>query len=166
MIRNRAALALLLSGVVAPALQILYFWPRLPERVGSHFGPSGTADGWMSKGAFFGFHIGVVAFILLVFFGMGSLLKHTPDDLVNLPNKDYWLAPQRRTATFRVIQDEMFRFGTATMLLFAAVMQSILQANAADRDSIGTYPLLLLVAYLVYTGFWLVGLQRRFTLPR
>ena len=34
-----------------------------------------------------------------LFGAIGALIRVTPDDAINLPNKEYWLAPARREAT-------------------------------------------------------------------
>jgi hypothetical protein len=78
----------------------------LPSRVASHFGAAGIPDGWMSRSTYLatmtGFSAGVTLVLLFVFY----CVRYFPDAAMNLPNRDYWLAPSRRAATLAAI----FRF--------------------------------------------------------
>lgn len=46
--------AVVLHGILIGllAVQVVVYYPRLPDRVASHFGAGGVADGWMDKPAF------------------------------------------------------------------------------------------------------------------
>jgi uncharacterized membrane protein len=158
---------LLLALPLAACAHIAYYYPQLPDRVASHFGPSGEADGWMSKPGFAGFYVVMMVFLSAVFAGTNALLRHTPDDMINLPNREYWLAPERRDATLRGITDSMSSFGVATAVLMLAVMQLVIQANVDGTFRLGAEALYYLVAYLIYTTVWTVTLLRRYSVrPR
>jgi uncharacterized membrane protein len=155
-------LFLYLVGLVLTIGQVLYFYPRLPEKIASHFGPGGEANGWMSKDSFM-----VTYGILLLgtagmLGGIGLVLGKIPTDLINLPNKEYWLAPERRTATLATIQEQMSWFGAATMVLLIVVMQLVFEANLIPEPHLDNRVWFLLGAYLVYTAIWSLGWTRRF----
>jgi hypothetical protein len=116
----------------------------------------------MSKSAFAIFYIGVMLFQATVFGGIGALLRRTPNDLINLPNKEYWLAPARREETLRGIAESLSSFGVATMILLIAVMQTVILANISGTFRLGNVVLYYLVAYLAYTAIWTVNLIRRY----
>lgn len=99
-------LAILLLLVLA-FLQYAYFAPLLPERVASHFDAAGQADGWSSKTAFFVFNLAFVAGMALLFLGLTAWQGRIPSAWINLPHKDYWLAPERRAATLETIQRQV-----------------------------------------------------------
>jgi uncharacterized membrane protein len=85
---------LLLAAGVLVACHLLWM-ELLPERVATHFDAAGKANGWMSR-AQFGWesalvHLGVAAFLV----GLISVMHRLPSGLVNLPNKEYWLTPER-----------------------------------------------------------------------
>ncbi|HVK06735.1 MAG TPA: DUF1648 domain-containing protein, partial [Armatimonadaceae bacterium] len=85
---------LLVIGAVAVSLtQVWYFYPLLPERVASHFGPDGRADGWTAKDAFIGVSVGTILFLSVFMSALSALIARIPDEAINLPNKEYWLAP-------------------------------------------------------------------------
>lgn len=139
--------------------------PLLPGRVASHFGPTGTADGFLSRESFLLFQWGITAFLAAMFFGLPALIRITPDDAVNLPNKGYWLAPDRRVETLAYLTDRLFAFGAATVALLAGVLQLAYETNLRGAQNIGFLPWVYLAGYLTYTAIWCLGLQRRFYRP-
>jgi uncharacterized membrane protein len=157
---------LLLASPVVACAHIAFYYPQLPERVASHFGPNGVADGWMPKEAFAIFYVALMAFMAAIFGGISALLRHTPNDLINLPNKEYWLAPERREETIRGITESMASFGVATTVLLIAVMQSVILANINGTIRLGNVVGYYLVAYLAYTLIWTVNLIRRYSVPK
>ena len=58
----KSAYALFLAALVATAAFVLATTPGLPDRVGTHFGPGGGADGWMTRD---GYRLYMLAFVLL-----------------------------------------------------------------------------------------------------
>src|SRR5689334_19191939 len=91
----RVPLILFGLSIIALALVLILTAPQLPERVASHFKVAGTPDGWMSRSAylwtFAGLTGGMSLFILTLFY----CLRFLPVSLINLPNRDYWLASER-----------------------------------------------------------------------
>ena len=56
----------LMTSLTVPAfawavLQVVYFWPRMPARIASHFNFRMEPDGWMGKRAFVGIYIVTLA---------------------------------------------------------------------------------------------------------
>ena len=140
-----------------PALvvvHIAYYWPQLPERMASHFGPSGQANGWMSKQGNMIFYLALVSASSALWAGMGWILKKCPDDQINLPNKEYWLAPERREQTLLRMGHQMSTFGIAIVAFLMAVMQSVFLANLEGGKQLGALFFIYLIGFLVYTGIW------------
>ena len=70
--------------------------PSLPERVASHFNGHGRANGWMSRSGYL-FFIGILPLALgAILMAAGWLTKSLPAELINVPRRDFWLAPGRR----------------------------------------------------------------------
>ena len=68
----------------------------LPPLVASHFGAGGVANGFMTRTVYTrfmeAFVIGLPAFMVLVsLYAVGNARAR-----LNMPNRDYWLAPERR----------------------------------------------------------------------
>lgn len=72
----------------------LSYYPLLPERVAHHFNPSGQPDAWGSKMSFLNVYLIVVALMAATFFAIYLVLPKIPYSLVNLPNKEFRLAPE------------------------------------------------------------------------
>jgi len=125
----------LLAGVVAAALVYLIATSEaLPGRVAAHFAIGGQADGWMDRG-----HYITDMAVVMVALPLGStlllaVLRLLPVDLINIPNRAYWLAPAQRAGTYRVLLILGADLGIAEALMIAALHAMIL--NAQDRTDI------------------------------
>ena len=153
----------LLIGVLVSAGQVFLLGPSLPGRVASHFGPGGVADGFMERGAFLVFQLTSTAVIVGLFLALPLLLRVLPAEGLNIPNKDHWLAPDRRGATISYLAERFFAFGAATLALFTAELQLVYEANLHGSASIGAASWVYVLLYLVYTAIWAGALARRFT---
>ena len=86
--------------LAAGLLQLVHDFPLLPERVASHFGASGAANGWMTKSQFLMTYAAILLPALFLEFGCSAALPRRRKRSCNLPNKEYWLSPERRAGTF------------------------------------------------------------------
>jgi uncharacterized membrane protein len=152
----------LILGALACAVHLWVNYPALPERVASHFGADGRADGWMSKSALAAFQLWLTGGLALLFLGLGSLIKALPPSTINVPNPGYWLAPSRQAATIGVIRSELARFGCALMVFFLGIQEATLRANIDQTFRLGPLFPLCMVAFLGFTMIWVVGFYRRF----
>lgn len=146
--------------IVLAVLQYTYYEPLLPDRIASHFDVAGQADGWSSKSAFLLSNLALIAGLALIFLSFPSWLGKIPNARINLPNKDYWLAPGRRAATLQTIQRQMEWLGAATLVLFLGVAQLSIEANLTGRPTLGPAPWVLSGCYLLAMTVWLVRFIR------
>lgn len=142
--------------------QTVYYYSALPEKMASHFNAAGEADGWMSKNSFFIFEGGILLLILAEFTLIPYLIKILPASLINLPNKDFWLAKERRTETFAAIGEYFEWFSILLLALFIAINQLVFRANLKQENLSATAIWLILGAFFAFTIFWLVKFFRRF----
>ncbi len=138
-----------------------YYYPVLPERVASHFGASGRPDAWSSKERFLHIYVGMVLVIAVLFPGLYLLLAKTPNGLINLPHKDYWLAPERRKETIAILSRQFLWFGSATLLLLVDMMQQTFDVHLGKAVAL-SHPLLSIAAYVVFSILWSVVLILQF----
>ncbi|AGA24612.1 DUF1648 domain-containing protein [Singulisphaera acidiphila] len=130
--RPKPAIATLviLYGLLVALVMVTY--PKLPERVATHFGFSGEPDGWMSRPACAAFTLGVAALTALICAGSTYLARFFTDSAINIPNRAYWLAPERRRETY----DKIFSLGLwiacLTTALFLAFHMLVVRANQAN----------------------------------
>lgn len=127
--RPKSAFAVLaiLYGVLV--VQVMLSYPRLPERVATHFALRGTPNGWMSRSADAAFTLGTAAFLAILCAGSTYITRFLPDSAINIPNRAYWLAPERRRET----DDKVFALGLWIACLSVALLLGlhmlIVQAN-------------------------------------
>ncbi|NEV60352.1 DUF1648 domain-containing protein [Thiorhodococcus minor] len=138
----------------------------LPERVAIHFAWSGAADGWAARLDSVLLTLALDTLLFLTFWLSPAWLRRTPVHWVNLPNRTYWLSPERREATIARFSQRLWAFGTALFLFLLAVGLLTLAANLADPVRLDQ-PLFLaaLGIFLAYTLYWTVALIRDFRLP-
>jgi len=163
----KTSYALFLAALVATAAFVLATTSGLPGRVGTHFGPGGAADGWMTRD---GYRLYMLAFVLLFvpfIVAMVGILPRLFPRLVNLPHREYWLAPERSEATFAFLAGHACGFGVLTLGLLAGVHWLLLDANRASPPHLATAPFVALLAtFFVLLAAWMVALLRRFRAPR
>ena len=134
---------------------------RLPERVPVHFGPSGEPDRWSSRNELTWGMAGVGIFYLLLF-GLGAFLfPKIPARLWNLPNRDYWLAPERRRATGDALNVYYLAIGIATVLLTCFVHWATVEVALGHRERL-PFPWWVMGVYLAVVAAACVLLFRRF----
>ncbi|NEV61141.1 hypothetical protein [Thiorhodococcus minor] len=138
----------------------------LPERVAIHFAWGGAADGWAARLDSVLLTLSLDTLLFLTFWLSPALLRRTPVNWVNLPNRAYWLSPERREATIARFCERLWAFGAALFLFLLAVGLLTLAANRSDpvrRDQ----PLFLVALglFLAYTLYWTVALIQDFRLP-
>jgi hypothetical protein len=139
----------------------------LPERVPTHFDAAGRADGWSTRTGF-ALELGGLSLFLCGLFGaLGALVARLPTSLVNLPNRDYWLAPERRAESLRAIRDRLHSLGAATEVLVLGLVLYCVRASRSEEAQTGPDPTtwVLLLGYLAFVAGWIVSLHRRFAKP-
>jgi uncharacterized membrane protein len=154
-----------LSMPLLAAAHMAFYYPLLPAKLASHFGPDGRADGWMAKLDFVIFHLVMTTLLALLFGGMGALMHKIPNDAINLPNKEYWLAPERREQTLRQFSKEMSVFGIACLAFLFAVIQTVILSNLAGKNQLGPLFFVYFIGFLLFTAHWAVQLTKRYKLP-
>ena len=116
--------------------QIHRWAPQLPETVATHFDAAGRPNGWMPHAQHVRFLLSLGAGLPLFIIALFYSLRFSPASLINIPNREFWLAPERRAQT----DLKMLRHGIflAAMLvsLFACVHLIIVAANLALRPGV------------------------------
>jgi len=135
--------------------------PQLPEVVASHFGASGKPDAWSSRNVFVAIYVIAVLMNGLIFLGIAYGMRSIPESMLNLPNKDFWLAGERRGETYRFFFHYFLWFGTATNLLLLDVFHQSFMVQTGRAASL-SHPWLSIVLYFGFVMVWCGGLFVRF----
>ncbi|MFQ5511418.1 MAG: DUF1648 domain-containing protein [Candidatus Krumholzibacteriia bacterium] len=152
--------------LIVAALQCAFYYPRLPGTVASHFNGEGYPNDWSSKSVFFGIILAIAAMNAFFFLVMPGWFPRFSQARMNLPHKEYWLAPERLQETHRYIRTQTLWFGVASMVLMIGVTQMAIEANLSTQPALSPGAFKLLIAYFVFVAAWLVRFFVRFLRPR
>jgi uncharacterized membrane protein len=160
----RVPRGLFFAIVFAAIVQGVYGFPLLPDRMASHFAASGMPNGWMTKAQFFVVYALTLLPALVVEFWVGRSIAKTPEARINLPNKEYWLAPERRDATFAYFENFFAWYGCALLLLVVFIMGLAMRANLTPPPKLPTGPTITALAvFVLYNITSVVAVLRRFS---
>lgn len=149
--------------VLTRAASIAWAAARLPDRVASHFGASGSANGWMSRDGYIAFEIGMSALVLLGL-PMLSMLANGSGAGVNIPHKDYWFQPENRAELRRLLTGDMLFLAGATGVLLTWLTVSVVHANEQPDPALGTGSLAVVGAFVllvVARSIWMATVRYR-----
>lgn len=158
---KKLALVVFLSLSAMCIAHAVHYYPLLPDTVAMHFGLDGRPDAWSAKESFFTVYMATVAASAVAFLAVAFGLSRIPVSMISLPNKGYWLSPERRQATFDFLFQYFLWFGSATMLLLFDIMHQAFQVHLGREETL-QHPGLSLALYLGFTAIWCVGLFVRF----
>ena len=139
----------------------------LPDSVAIHFGLDGAPDGWASNLTNTLSMLGVHTLVFFALYFSPRLISTVPSKWINLPNRRFWLTPQRRHLAAEKLSHHMWWFGTAVFLfmLFAGLLT--MRANRSDPVRLDESLFLTgLAIFLAYTVYWIVAMVRAFRIPK
>ncbi len=154
-------LILLALGIV----QFVVYYPRLPETMAVHFNREGLANGWSSREIFFSIQIGLLV-MLTVIAAFAPLWSLRPGMKFRLPNREYWLAKERRGETMAWVENSYRKLFLLSMILMLLVSEQVLRVNLSQPVRLdSTLFLVALGSYFLIVGVWLIRLFRKFRRP-
>jgi uncharacterized membrane protein len=162
---KRTATWLLLLLTAGAVWHMVHYYPLLPETVGSHYGASGEPDGWSSKQTFVALYAVLVALIGGMFFVLAVFIPRIPDSLINIPHRDYWLAPERRRQSLATVSVTLLCLASATVALIIGAMHLSFLVNLGERSGLGAEFWWLMGAYGLLTLGSVVWMMARFRKP-
>ena len=160
---KKLAYLIIASALIVTVIQAMYYAPKLPDKMASHFGQGGNPDGWMSKTTFLAFMIGMQFGLTAFLLGMGWVAGKLPISMVNIPNREYWLHEDRAADTLNYLAGMLAWITAATALLMVFVFQLSIQANLADETKLPMGPFLIILGgYLVVITAIVIRMVMRF----
>jgi len=144
-------------------LEWMRAYPQLPARMASHFDFYGRPDAWQPKEAFFLVMIVVIGMTGLMGFLIPLVIAAAPAGFINVPRKDYWLAPERREETFRFLRTHLEWFACGVLFVLPYAASQAINANLPEHAPFGAQGLLYVLAgFLLLTLAGTVRLMRHF----
>jgi uncharacterized membrane protein len=142
-------------------------FPLLPDRLASHFAVSGLPNGWMTKSQFFITFAFMLLPALVVEFWVSHRIANKADAKLRLPNKEYWLAPERRAETFAYFDSFFAWYGCAFLFVEVFAMGLAMRANFDTPPQLPTGPIVSdVTGFVFFNVIAVIAMLRRFSNPR
>lgn len=137
----------------------------LPAKVASHFDIHGEPNGWMSRETCVGFTVGLGILLPALIVGVMGGAGRIPVSFINLPHRDYWLAPERRQAALALLLRYALWFACMNVLFVTGIHWLIVQANLPGNGPHLSGLGIMLVAggFVAGTAVWVRLLLRHFS---
>ncbi len=151
MTRTWLFLMLMATLLLAAAADLVWLYPRLPEQVVAHFGVDGAGDRTASRASFLTGQIVLLALMGLLFPALRWLIGSLPARWINVPHREYWLAPERIAYTRTVMGDLVLLLGNLNLALVVVLNHLVLRANFQPVPRLGAGAWIVLALYLAAT---------------
>ncbi len=159
-------ISLFVGLLIAVTWFVLSTTASLPEYVASHFRGDGLADGFMRRDIYRWFMLVFAVGLPLVLVVLMAYLPRYVPRATNIPNRDFWFAPERREQTLAYLAQCALQLGCLFTVFASGVHWLVLQANALKPPRLANAPFLtMLVVFLAILGIGIVALLRRFRKP-
>lgn len=139
---------------------------HLPDRMATHFGFHGDADGWMTRSGYAIFVSCVGVGLPLLFVALGYLCRLFPTVAINIPNRQYWLAPERRQETLDFVLVAQLWMACIMVLFLGGIHYLTIQANTLTPPRLPMdqfWP--FIGCFLTAVAVWMVLFMSRFRRP-
>ena len=141
-------------------------YPKLPDLLASHFNARGAANGWQTKPAFYGILVSVSVLAAVIGFAIPKMIAVLPAQLINLPNKNYWLRDEHLAETMAFLSAHFAWFGCALFLLDILVFDYAIQTNLYPHNPPDPARLwYVLAGFLLFTMVWTMRMLAKFLRP-
>jgi ABC-type Fe3+ transport system permease subunit len=136
---------------------------QLPERVAFHFDGTGRPDSWISRAGYLREAVWFSLIFPLFVPVLVCVLRVLPNQSLNFPNRDYWLAPGRRAVTMSYLLRHSLWFSSMALCFVIGLHFLTIHANRLAPARLST-PLVLALGgcFVAGTAVWVVGMLRYF----
>lgn len=142
--------------VASAVIQVIYYYPKMPAVMASHFDGLGAPNDWSSRGFFFGIYLGIVLLLVIVFEFVPQWSEKRSSFGMKIPRPDYWLAPERIEQTRAFFRSQMYLMGIAHILLSVYTVQLAILANFDAQPRLHSSIFWALLIYFVFLSGWLL----------
>ena len=103
----------------------------------------------------------VAGFVAVTFPAVAFGLSKIPVSLINLPNKHYWLAPERRQRTLDYMLCRFLWLGSITMILLFYVFHQMFRVQLGKAAKLN-HIWLSMGAYMAVVAVWCIAIYLKF----
>lgn len=160
------SLVTLICLMVFSVTFVIYTSYYLPSHVATHFNLDNEPDGWMTRNAYLLLMLTLLISIPSIVSVSISLLSEKFPHLINLPNRDYWLARPRQNESLDFVATHGHRLGRLVTVLMTGLHYVVLVANRAEPPALPqSWFMAILLGFVFALGMWVMALYRRFSKP-
>ena len=139
---------------------------QLPDKVATHFGPSGAADGWGTRAGYVAFDVILSAALILGLPMLVTLILAGSGVGLNIPHKEFWLRGENRPLLRRRLTGDMLFIGGATGLLLSWIDIEVVRANTLATPAMGASSwIAILLFVVVVVGYTVWMATKRYAIP-
>ena len=154
------------ATILAAIVVVLATGSALPDHVAIHFGASGKPNGFASRDGYLALMVAQVVLLPALLLGLKVALPRWAPRFLKVPNRDYWLAEPRRTATLRRVAGFVATLDILVVVFLTVMHLVIVQANARPTPQLPLGSFIgALVVFIVASALWSVLLRRAFRTP-
>lgn len=95
--------------------------------------------------------------------GLGRLIRVLPTSMINIPNRQYWLAGDRRVQTLTETESMLAWVAAGTSVFMLVVMYFVFDANVGPQQKLNSLATWIAVSvYLMWLGLLCVVKLRKY----
>ena len=163
---RRFFLPLFIALAASGAAFIIATGGDLPIQVASHFGRTDQPNAWTPRDTYVAIMVGAATLLPLFLVVLIAGLPRIFPRAVNIPNRDYWLAPERRARSLAALADFGWAFGCLLTLFIVGVHWVVVVANTSVPAQLPHRPFQGLIAgFIAAMCIWTIALCLRFRRP-
>jgi hypothetical protein len=139
-----------------------YYYAVLPPNVASEFNALGEPTKEMPKASFVIFNFALLVLLPAVLLTLGWLLPKLPPWMIDLPHKDYWLAPERRAETAASLFVFMLWLTVGLESFVTSLLMLVYLANLGHPEIMRQAPFYLLGCFVAFMVLWAIRFYAKF----
>ena len=133
----------------------------LPERVASHFGITMAANCFVAKAQYFKSLLSVFITMNAVFIPMIAFFPKIPSNLINTPNRQFWMKPENRRVFNNILLSRLYGLLTAINLIFTMLSYYVFKANMSNPVVLSPHFHMVMIAFFIVVAAGIVQLGVR-----
>lgn len=163
---RRFAWMVLALALGIAAVTIVATSGELPVRVASHFDGQGMPDGWMTRGFYTAFMLALAVGLPLLMVASVAVAARLAPNRLNVPNRGYWSAPERRAEAIGKITASACWLGAFVAIFILGLHFLLIEANAGSAQRLPNAAFYgLLGGFVAGLVVWIVALYAQFRRP-
>ena len=153
--------------LLAAALLIPSLAGKLPDIVAVHFNAAGAANGFATRAQCRSFMLAfTLGAPLIVAAVTGILPRLLPASMINIPNRGYWLAPERAAESIAFMSEQGVWFGCIFLMFLYGVDWMLVAANSSVPPTLDSkWFIVMLVIFFGSICCLMLRMFRRFRAP-